>query len=378
VTPEESLHSSNSIRLSWREWGWAALAAVSALYLVPAILPAAGVRMSRPDYRLPTELSSDYWMFQRWARYSRGHHRAVVLGDSVVWGQYAASDGTLTHCLNSLLGAPVFANLGVDGLHPAAMAGMVRHYGGALHGLPVIVHLNPLWMMSDEQDLRTRGEARFNHPKLVAQFLDRPGPYHPSLGEAGEAVLERYVPFLRWREHIKIAYYGGMPLQEWSLDNPYTLLPDDGGPDALSSDDPGSLPVDWVQRGIRPQDAPWVAPADSYQWRCFTAVIDLLRSRGNRVFVLVGPFNTHALTEASRHRYRAVLAAMAEWLERERIPYYAPEALPSELYADASHPLAEGYRKLAEQLLESPSFLTWMGAWAPDLRAAKDTQEPSR
>jgi hypothetical protein len=50
---------------------------------------------------------------------------------------------------------------------------------------------------------------------------------------------------------------------------------------------------------------------------------------------------------------------MVAWLKSENIPCCAPEPLPSELYADASHPLTEGYRLLAAQLFADAAFRTW-------------------
>jgi hypothetical protein len=372
VTSQTSVYSSNSIRLSWREWAVALLVLLAALYLLPAACPAVGVEFSRPDYRLPTELSSDYWMFREWAQYSHTNYRAAVLGDSVMWGQYARSDDTLTHHLNSLVGGRVFANLGVDGLHPAAMSGMISYYGGALQGEPVLVHLNLLWMSSAEQDLSrrsaipgaTQAEPRFNHPQLVPQLLHRPVSYHPTPAEVIGAVMERHVPFLSWREHLKIAYYDGLALPEWTLDHPYALLPANRGPNAFSGDEPGSQPMTWQERGIVPQNLPWVEVAHSYQWRSFQRAVESLRSRRNRVFVLLGPFNTHALTRESETRYLTLMGEMKEWLQKERIAYYAPPALPTELYADASHPLGAGYRELAKELLESASFQEWLKGWA--------------
>jgi lysophospholipase L1-like esterase len=358
--------SSNPIRLSWREWSAAALACIIVLYLLPTACPAVGARLSRLDYRLPTELSSDYWMFEQFAERSHAKRQAAVLGDSVIWGQYAKSDDTLTHHLNSLLGEPVFANLGVDGLHPAAMAGLVAYYGGALENDPVLVHLNPLWMASAEQDLATEGEVRFNHPKLVPQVLNRPASYHPATAEAIGAVLERRVPFLSWKEHLKIAYCEGMAFPEWSVENPYSLLPAGRGPDSFPSDEPGSQPLTWRERGITTQNLPWVEASRSYQWRSFRRTIELLKSRRNRVFVLIGPFNTHALTAESQAHYQAATAAMAKWLIQEHVPYYAPSVLPTNLYADASHPLGAGYRRLAEELSSSASFREWRKSWASD------------
>ena len=43
---------------------------------------------------------------------------------------------------------------------------------------------------------------------------------------------------------------------------------------------------------------------------------------------------------------------VVNWLEEAKAPYYAPAALASELYGDASHPLAAGYAELARQLKE--------------------------
>ena len=40
-----------------------------------------------------------------------------------------------------------------------------------------------------------------------------------------------------------------------------------------------------------------------------------------------------------------------DWLKERKIPYYAPEALPSEQYGDASHPLGSGYALLAKELV---------------------------
>jgi hypothetical protein len=37
------------------------------------------------------------------------------------------------------------------------------------------------------------------------------------------------------------------------------------------------------------------------------------------------------------------------------------EVLPSDEYADASHPLTEGYDRLAKRLAAEPVFKTWLG-----------------
>ena len=89
----------------------------------------------------------------------------------------------------------------------------------------------------------------------------------------------------------------------------------------------------------------------------FSARSRRLQRRGNRVFVLVGPFNEHMLTPASRERYQKVKVTITAWAQGQRkVAYLAPEVLPTELYGDASHPLAEGHALLARQLWDDPAF----------------------
>jgi hypothetical protein len=84
--------------------------------------------------------------------------------------------------------------------------------------------------------------------------------------------------------------------------------------------------------------------------------VNLLKRRGNSVFVLVGPFNEHMLRQQSSQAYQGRRRSVQAWLEQQQIPHFVPAALPSEYYADASHPLADGYRLLAKQMLEDESF----------------------
>lgn len=92
------------------------------------------------------------------------------------------------------------------------------------------------------------------------------------------------------------------------------------------------------------------------QWAAFQRVVRLLKERGNDVLVVLGPFNEHIIAEDSRPAYRKLRSGIEQWLSRNRVPYVAPDVLPSALYADASHPLTEGYALLAKRLLASPEF----------------------
>ena len=78
------------------------------------------------------------------------------------------------------------------------------------------------------------------------------------------------------------------------------------------------------------------------------------------MFVILGPFNPYILTEESLNRYNSMKDNMERWLQRKGIIYCSVSDLPSEYYADASHPLKEGYAKIAEDLFKTESFREWM------------------
>src|SRR5947207_1553612 len=80
------------------------------------------------DYRIPYPLSGDYWLYQ-WRLEQIRPSSVPVLGDSVIWGEYVRPDGTLTHFLNRESGQPDrFVNIGVNGVFPLAMEGLIREY----------------------------------------------------------------------------------------------------------------------------------------------------------------------------------------------------------------------------------------------------------
>jgi hypothetical protein len=85
----------------------------------------------------------------------------------------------------------------------------------------------------------------------------------------------------------------------------------------------------------------------------------LLQSRGNDVLVLLGPFNEHIMAEENRPAFRRLRDDVVNWLVQNQIAHVAPEVLPSALYADASHPLTEGYQMLAKRLTGDATFQKW-------------------
>ncbi len=342
--------TSNAILLSGREWLAVGLF-VSVVYIVvPSLWRQVEPFDPGPDYRIPYALSGDYWFFDRYARLAAASYDTLIIGDSVIWGQYVDRDGMLSHHLNELAGRPRFANLGLDGMHPAALAGLLEFYGKSISGTSVILHLNPLWMSSPKHDLQVKEEFRFNHPQLVPQFLPRIPCYREEISVKIGHIIEKNVPFRGWTNHLQVAYYG-MDIPNWTIDHPYENplsplfrgLPDSGKQDRFEA-------ISWTARGIRKQDFAWVDPGTSLQWRFFRRAVELLRARENRVFVLVGPFNEHLLAETSQEAYWNLIHGMEAWLEKNEVPYTIPPPLPSELYADASHPLSEGYAQLAQRL----------------------------
>jgi hypothetical protein len=109
------------------------------------------------------------------------------------------------------------------------------------------------------------------------------------------------------------------------------------------------------------QDFPWFDLDSSFQWGAFRRTAELIQRRGGRLFVIVGPLNAHMLNRPSRERHGLLKSQVEAWLEESGIPFCAPRLLPSELYADASHPLAPGYAQLAEEVYADEAFRRFLG-----------------
>ena len=84
------------------------------------------------------------------------------------------------------------------------------------------------------------------------------------------------------------------------------------------------------------------------------------------MFVVIGPLNAHMLTETSLERYNKVRRSVEKWLKEEGVPFFTVAVLPSRYYADASHPLSEGYAQIARALLQDKRFQEWMSEYRRD------------
>jgi len=353
---EEALYGSVEMPLSLRQWMWVA----AVVFAVLAGLPVIGKRMETfrpdPDYRIPYEMSNDYWLFERYSRLAASESRTLVVGDSVVWGEYVADDETLSHYLAAPAGENGFANLGVDGMYPVAQKGLLEQYGGGISNSRVILHFNPFWMASPEHDLRAGKEFRFNHPELLPQFSLEIPAYKASYADRLEIAAERVLPFRPWVRHWRAECLGGADLARWTLKHPYA------SPFAVSvrrseEDDPARRAnTSWKERGATVQDFPWVALEESLQWRAFQDSVEMLRRRSDTVLVAVGPLNEYMLTPRSREGYRRLVSEVCRWLQENGVLYFVSPSLPSEYYADASHPLSAGYAMLGREILASEAF----------------------
>ncbi|MFC1539789.1 hypothetical protein ACFL6H_10230 [Candidatus Latescibacterota bacterium] len=356
-----SIFSSNTIRLSWKNWGAVICFFIVIFFLISPFWRTIEKFNPSPDYRLPYLLSSDYWLYRRWCKIASSQYSALVAGDSVVWGQYAGKSQTLSHYLNKTAGKNIFANVGVDGIHPAAMVGLIKYFGKDIKQKNVIINLNPLWMSSKRHDLSGEEEFRFNHPRLVPQMLPNIACYSPTFNEIMGIALERHIPFFSWLNHIRTNYFENLNIKEWNIQypdiNPLSVISlKIPGPD----NNPKSNPVTWQKRGIKIQDLPWMSADDSFQWLSFKHVIEILIERDNNVFVVIGPFNPYILTAESKLRYQSLKHDMENWFKENNLDYYSVPDLPSDYYADGSHPLKEGYEKIAVDLFKTESFKKWM------------------
>jgi hypothetical protein len=345
---------SNAIRLNGRQWVIVGLFAAT-LFLLSSFWKRHEPLTLEADYRLPHDLSNDYWLYERVAELAAEQYDTVLLGDSVIWGEYVTGKHTLSHYLNQLAGRQRYANLGLDGAHPLALEGLVRHYGSSIRGKNVILHCNPLWLTSPRSDLQDKDAPKFNHPRLVAQFLPQIPSYQEEINNRLGVVVEQHVSLSSWTTHLQQAYYDHTDIPSWTLEHPYENPAQRLTQGLPPTDDKLRHPSrPWYASGIDRQSYPWIDLDTSLQWQAFQRVVKLLQVRGNRVFVLVGPFNEHLLNirrqRASLRRYWEIKTEIGRWLQEQQVPHLVPPLLPSKEYGDASHPLAAGYEMLARQL----------------------------
>ena len=350
---------SNAIRLTGREWLLVGLFAVLLLFL-PSLWRHWEKVEPEPDFRMPHDLSNDYWLFERCAELAADKFDMLLLGDSVIWGEYVTDKETLSHYLNQRAGQERYGNLGIDGAHPLALEGLVAHYSSRhCRQKRFAAYCNPLWMSSPRARLAGRkgAAADFNHSRLVPQFVPWIPSYKAEISTRMGVVVDQHLPLSSWANHLQQAYYDRSDIPSWTLKHPYEnpLAPLGQGlpPGDHTLRHPSRPWFDTIKNKV---DYEWVDLETSLQWQAFQRLVTLLKERGNRVFVLFGPFNEHVLQPRSLQRYQTLKGGITAWLQSQQIPHVALPPLPSEQYGDASHPLAAGYAVLARMLLDEPLF----------------------
>jgi hypothetical protein len=349
--------SSNAIRLSICEW----LIVTGIIIVIAVALSPIWRNMeafSPPtDYRIPYDYSEDYWLFKQYSRSVCDKGKTLVIGDSVIWGHYVERNQTLSHFLNEQVGEEQFVNLGLDGSHPMALFGLIKHYGRAVKGEKVILHMNLLWLSSQEADLQTEKEFPFNHPRLVPQFKPEIPCYRESTSGRIGILLEHHSPIMQLVRHFQVQHFANTNLPLWTVENPYSnplskiSTKASGSSEKTDADSRSRKGKSQMQQSL-----PWVEFETSLQWWAFQRLLELLESRGNDVFVVVGPLNEHILNKDSEKKYKDLLMKAEGRLKELDVPYFLLPLLPQNLYADTSHPLSQGYRHLAEYMLTSPDI----------------------
>lgn len=369
---------SNEVRLNGAQWLAVLVIVVGTIWVLPSLWSRWESVPFHENFRVPYSLSKDYWLYRQWLGHADSEKAVYVVGDSVVWGEYVSADGTLSAFLNAQPDANAeFVNAGVNGLFPLALGGLVQYYGSSIKARRVLLHCNLLWMTSQEADLSSEKEQSFNHPRLVPQFSPEIPCYRASFDERLGVVMERTVPFLSFVNHLQNAYFDQKDPYQWTLaddgeyppayPNSYRLpwnavsLAVPGEPD--QDPDRGSSSrrhKAWSTTGEGSQNFEWVALDKSLQWEAFQGLIEWLESRDNELMVMIGPLNRHIMSAQNQILFDARLASVIQWLEQQGIRYTAPETLAFDLYGDASHPLTDGYRQLAEGLWSDEDFREWL------------------
>jgi lysophospholipase L1-like esterase len=354
-TKSERVFSSNAIRLSARELLVTAVIAIGIVFFVIPILWRGAENLEMSDnFRLAYDYRDDYWVYEKCVDEAMKKYPVVFIGDSVIWGMYVDNQHTLPAIINRKLHQQVAANLAIDGLHSVAMDGLIRYYGSAIKNKTVFIYLNPLWMNSKKYDLSDEEEMDVHHPRLVSQFSPKLKCYQEPLSTRMSVLLERNLPFYSLLNHIRLSFFDNEDLAQWVIDNPY-----DNPVSKISfkldliEKEHNNSSQDWSEKGITKQDWNWVKLDESTQWAAFSDTLKLLKSRNNKVCVMIGSINPYILTKTSLKKYDELNQAIIKQLKADNVEYVAMPKLPSDYYADASHPLGKGYEIMADTILKT-------------------------
>jgi hypothetical protein len=339
-----------ALELSLREWLVVGLLVTAFLAVAPSIPFRPKKPVLEADYRIPYPLSRRYDLYRRYTTLAAAQTPTLLVGDSVIWGQCAHRYETLAAQLNAMTRQPRFANAGLDGMNPVALRELLRYHAPGIEKSRVILQFDPLWMMIREAGNHDIREALYNRPDLIPRLAANfTGPFKETVS-ASWSKLAAASPLGAWGDRLADAK---IDFLAWSLDHPYesplaaissTLPP---------SDDSSHLRlIPWNATPAIPVEATWIDLSTSVQWQAFRNILTLLEQRGNKVLVLLGPMNEHAMEAKTLQNYLKLKAAMAEELRARGVRCMVASVLPSSDYGDICHPLGSGYQELARELLQ--------------------------
>ncbi len=87
---DQAPFSSKCVRLSLSEWLIVAIIFSAVFYLTPMLWERVEKFEPEPDYRLPYDFSSDYWLYERYCRWACSKYDTLVVGDSCWKGSLVA------------------------------------------------------------------------------------------------------------------------------------------------------------------------------------------------------------------------------------------------------------------------------------------------
>ncbi len=340
--------------LSLRDW----LVVILLTTGLCAVVPLIPFRPRRPiiewDYRIPFSKSNHYDLYHRFTTLSASQFPTILVGDSVVWGQFADRDETLSHYLNVLEKQRRCANAGLDGMHPVALAQLLEHHAPAIHQKDVLLQMNPLWLMIPKGPVpRELTDSLLNRPGLVPRLAAGVNGTYQQRIEAMVARSLEDTPIDWCLERIADTK---MDFLDWSLDHPYESPLEAISSGLSKSED--TYPVrkmPWNGTESAKLNYGWPVLAEHPQWKAFERILDLLESRQNRILVLLGPMNEHMMKRDMLEGYLRLKKEIEGKILARGIPCVSPPPLHSDQYSDICHPLAGGYSDLARELLKSQS-----------------------
>jgi len=336
------------------------LAAFSILLLAgaaaPFMSPLTDTALFTGDYRIPYSMGENYFLYSRYSKQIASGKSIPLIGDSVIWGHYTDSENTISAYLNKLNNNTRFSNMGLDGIHPAAMNGLVNYYTSDLKNKKIIVGVNLLWMSSPRHDLSGEVNSEINHRSLLPQISTKIPSYHPSFEERLSAVISRSVLFFSWIDHIRLTRFAEKSFYLWTIDNPGERIINYFSHIENEFKAPNGIDPDKMQE----QNIEWVSTEKSLQWRFMIETLLSLKKNGNKVAALITPFNTYMMTESSRKQYYSILAEMERVLRENGITPVIPSTPEKKYFADSSHPTAAGYKLIAENIMKNREFVEFI------------------